>query len=198
MTSQNPELAGRLVIERSPSGGFHVAYRCEEPVCGSIKLAQRRQVVPDGSPVVISGKEYKPRTQDGEWFVILTLIETRGEGGLFLCHPTPGYELQQKEFTVIPSLTSDEREFLLQTAWELNEYFQQPEPASLSAEAPSGRPGDDFNERGDVAALLQKHGWTLVRGGSNEYWRRPGKTDSWSASLKDRVFYVFSSNAAPF
>ncbi len=24
-----------------------------------------------------------------------------------------------------------------------------------------------------------------------------GKTDSWSATLKDRVFYVFSSNAAP-
>ena len=90
VTSQNPELADRLVIERSPSGGFHVVYRCEEPVCRSMKLAQRKQVVPDGSPVTISGKVYKPRLQDGEWFVILTLIETRGEGGLFLCHPTPG------------------------------------------------------------------------------------------------------------
>ncbi len=198
VTSQNPELAGRLVIERSPSGGFHVVYRCEEPVCGSMNLAQRRLVVPEGSPVTISGKVYKPRFQDGEWFVILTLIETRGEGGLFLCHPTPEYELQQKQLEAVPSLTSDEREFLLQTAWELNEYFPQPEPAPVNTEAPSGRPGDDFNERGDVAALLQKHGWTLVRGGPNEYWRRPGKTDSWSATLKDRVFYVFSSNAAPF
>ena len=196
--TQNKELADRLVIERSPSGGFHVAYRCEEPVCGSMKLAQRKQVVRDGSPVMISGKQYKPRFHDGEWSVLLTLIETRGEGGLFLCHPTPGYELQQKQFTAIPTLTSDERELLLQTAWELNEYYQQPDPAPVSTEAPSGRPGDDFNERGDVAALLQKHGWTLVRGGANEYWRRPGKTENWSATLKDRVLYVFSSNAAPF
>lgn len=198
VATDNPELADRLVIERTQSGGFHVVYRCEEPVCRSMKLAQRRQVVPDGSPVTISGKVYKPRFQDGEWFVILTLIETRGEGGLFLCHPTPGYELQQKQLTEIPTITGSEREFLLQSAWELGEYFQPPESAPVSSEAPSGRPGDDFNERGDVAALLQKHGWTLVRGGSNEYWRRPGKTDSWSATLKNRVFYVFSSNAAPF
>ena len=32
--------------------------------------------------------------------------------------------------------------------------------------------------------------------GENEYWRRPGKDKGWSATLKDRVFYVFSSSAA--
>jgi len=32
----------------------------------------------------------------------------------------------------------------------------------------------------------------------NEYWRRPGKDSGWSATLKDGVFYVFSSNASPF
>ncbi len=44
---------------------------------------------------------------------------------------------------------------------------------------------------------MVKHGWTLVKGGENELWRRPGKTNGWSASLKDKSFYVFSGNAAP-
>jgi len=60
------------------------------------------------------------------------------------------------------------------------------------------RPGDDFNGRGDVRAVLTQHGWALARGGENEYWRRPGKTCGWSATLRDRVFYVFTSNAPPF
>lgn len=38
----------------------------------------------------------------------------------------------------------------------------------------------------------------MEKGGDNEYWRRPGKVKGWSASLKDSVFYVFSTNAAPF
>ena len=45
---------------------------------------------------------------------------------------------------------------------------------------------------------MRRHGWTLARGGENEYWRRPGKDQGWSATLRGRVLYVFSSNAAPF
>ncbi|HQL55792.1 MAG TPA: DUF3987 domain-containing protein, partial [Phycisphaerae bacterium] len=52
--------------------------------------------------------------------------------------------------------------------------------------------------RGQVRAILAAHGWTLVKGGENEYWRRPGKTSGSSATLRGGVFYVFSSNAAPF
>lgn len=60
------------------------------------------------------------------------------------------------------------------------------------------RPGDDFNQRGDLATLLAHHGWTLDRDGENQQWCRPGKTSGCSATLKDRVFYVFTSNAPPF
>ena len=38
----------------------------------------------------------------------------------------------------------------------------------------------------------------MAQAGDNEYWRRPGKTSGWSATLKEGVFYVFSSSAAPF
>jgi len=60
------------------------------------------------------------------------------------------------------------------------------------------RPGDDFNRRGDVRAVLEQFGWVRTKGGQNEYWRRPRKTSGWSATFNGEHFYVFSSNAAPF
>ena len=131
----------------------------------------------------------------------LTLIETRGEGGLFLCAPTPGYELIQGDFTELPVLTETERELLLEAAWALNQYVPDVVvgPPTVSATDAEGRPGDDFNKRGDIRELLQRHGWSPVKTvGENEYWRRPGKTSGWSATLKGNVFYVFSGSASPF
>ena len=61
-----PDLLATLVIETSQSRGRHVIYRCQQAVSGSLKLAQRRA----GDDVV-------------------TLIETRGDGGLFLCARRP-------------------------------------------------------------------------------------------------------------
>jgi len=171
---ESPGILDRLVIERSPSGGGHVVYRCEAPIPGNQKLAQR---VVDGKPV--------------------TLIETRGEGGLFLCDPSPGYDLQQGFLTALPVLSAAERDILIEAARALNEVSTAPGAAPAPTDV-SGRPGDDFSERGDVRAVLQKHGWTLVKPGENEYWRRPGKTRGWSATLKDRVFFCFTSGAPPF
>ena len=173
--TEAPGLLTQLLVERSQSGGKHVVYRCAEPVCGNMKLAQRH------------GENGRP----------VTLIETRGEGGLFLCAPSPGYEVLQGAFTALPVLSGEHRDILLSAAWSLNEMIPDPAPVSMPADA-SGRPGDDFNQRGDVREVLLKHGWTLVKGGDNEYWRRPGKDSGWSATLKDRVFYVHSTNAAPF
>jgi hypothetical protein len=170
------EMLAKLVVETSQSGGKHVIYRCVTPVSGNLKLAQGRR---DGQPV--------------------TLIETRGEGGLFLCAPTDGYRLTQGTFSNIPVLTDAERDLLLEAAWSLNESVPEPAEYAPTYSSPSDkRPGDDYNARGDVRALLIKAGWTLARPGENEFWRRPGKDRGWSSTLRDRVFYVFSSNAAPF
>ena len=183
------DLRAKLVIERTQRDGRHVFYRCQAEVCGNMKLAQRQR----------EGK-------------IVTLIETRGEGGLFLCAPTPGYVLLQGDLANPPVLTEAERDVLLQAAWELNEYVPPvvdlpPRSAAASASAPpiaagtcgnADRPGDDFNQRGDVRDVLAQAGWTRVREGVNEYWRRPGKDSGWSATLRDRVFYVFSASADPF
>ena len=191
----DPDLRDHLVIESTPSGGMHVIYRCDVAVCGNIKLAQRK----------VDDK-------------VQTLIETRGEGGLFLCSPTPGYEMMQGDMLDLPVLTEAQRDTLLKTAWELNEYLPPViDGANTCANVGQiashnsnkcgtsphnshnlNRPGDAYNKHGDVRDLLRSHGWELAEPGDNEYWRRPGKDTCWSASLKDRVFYVFSSNAAPF
>ncbi|HEY1065272.1 MAG TPA: bifunctional DNA primase/polymerase, partial [Pirellulales bacterium] len=192
-----PGLFDRLVVERSQSGGRHVVYRCEATVPGSSKLAQRILVAPSGNPVVIAGKTYIPRRAGDRFEVTVTLIETRGEGGLFLCAPSPGYALEHGRFDRLPKLTESERAVLIETACVLNE-VTPPATESLYSATICGRPGDDFNERGDVRAILHRHRWTLARSGANEHWRRPGKERGCSATLKNGVFYVFSSNAAPF
>ncbi len=197
VNAEAPGLLERLVIERSQSGGRHVVYRCEAAIPGNLKLAQRIVPAPNDQELVIFGKRYRPRRVGDRYEVACTLIETRGEGGLFLCAPTPGYVLEQGIIESLPVLTEAERNILIEAAWALNEAIPPAETSAGSTEM-SGRPGDEFNERGDLRALLERHGWTCVRRAENECWRRPGKDRGWSATLRDRVFYVFSSNAAPF
>lgn len=199
-----PGLVDRLVIETTPSGGKHVVYRCDAPVSGNTKLAQRRIDVGTDGPVVVGTKTHVPRRSgDGEWLVAVTMIETRGEGGLFLCAPSDGYAVVQGDLCKPPLITADERDILLGCAWALDETATEV-VGRAPASAPSAcglRPGDDFNERGDPRKVLLNHGWTLARAvddAGNEHWRRPGKSAGTSATLKDRVFYVFSTNAAPF
>ena len=63
------------------------------------------------------------------------------------------------------------------------------------------RPGDDFCQRGEIRPILESHGWQFLgsKPDGNELWRRPGKeSGGHSATFDGNVFYVFSSNAAPF
>ena len=173
------DLLAKLVIEQTPSGGYHVAYRCKEPISGNTKLAQGER--------------------DGK---MVTLAETRGKGGLVLCAPTEGYVLRQGDYAALPMLTMDERISLRDAARKMNEKTEpgMPKPSECVDEHFAERPGDDFNAHGDIRPILVKHGWTSLgdQPDGNEHWRRPGKVDGNSATLKDGVFYVFSSNAAPF
>ncbi len=183
------ELFGKLVVEQTQSGGYHVAYRCDEFICGNVKLAQGIR---------------NDKTA--------TLIETRGKGGLILCSPTAGYTLVQGEFTNLPRITEAERFILLNAAWQMNEVKHNSTPAAndmpqgfaMYEPNPSSfeqRPGDDFNARGDIRGLLFAYHWKSlgIQPDGNEYWQRPGKEDDGnSATLKNGIFYVFSTNAAPF
>lgn len=104
-----PGLLDRLVVETSQSGGWHVVYRCEGEIGGNMKLAQRTRFAADSGLPATSSRSAAPG--------VVTLIETRGEGGLFLCAPTPGYELVQGDLADPPLLSETERETLLRAAW---------------------------------------------------------------------------------
>ena len=178
------ELFDRLVIETSQSGGYHVIFRTESEMKVEQKLA---------------------RDADGK-----TLIETLGEGKLFLCAPTPGYELIQSDFQHIPVLKESEADTLFELAWGCNEYqeLSPSPPLSPKRSAPlpmtGTRPGDALNENGIgfIREILQKHGWKYVgqRGDNDEKWQRPGTNDGHSAYLHitPPVFYPFSTNSHPF
>lgn len=199
--AEAPGLLDRLVIESTPSGGRHVVYRCEDGVAPSSKLAMRRFPAAGPEEVVRLGKTYKPRYDpaSASYHYDVTLIETRGEGGLFLCAPSPGYEFTQADLAAIPTISADDRETLLATARSLQEVLPRPFDGPPSSSWTGVlRPGDDFNARGDARPLLEEDGWRLVRAGENEHWCRPGKAKGTSATLKNGVFYVFSSNAPPF
>ena len=172
-----PDLLGRLAIETTQSGGRHVVYRCEEPVEGNAKLATG---VRDGKQV--------------------SLIETRGEGGLVLCSPSEGYGLVQGDFTSLPVLKACERRELLDAARSLDERTVREEGAGRrTAPGDELRPGDDYCVRGDIGEVLTRHGWTLAgQSAGNQLWRRPGKDEGHSATYNGEVFHVFSTNAEPF
>lgn len=176
-----PEVFARLVVERTPSDGLHVLYRCEEPVEGNRKLAQGMR----------EGKK-------------TTLVETRGEGGLFLCAPTEGYVLLQGDYTSLPVLSGEARQALLSAAVEMNECEDEIRPTEGTQGQDSAflvKPGDDWCARGDIRPVLMAHGWKYlgVKPDGNELWQRPGKCgDGNSATFNGQILCVFSTNAAPF
>ena len=205
MDKVDTELLAKLVIEQTPSGGYHVFYRVD----GGTGNGDQGTGVIDGNLKLARG------IRDGKE---KTLIETRGEGGLFLCAPTEGYSLQQGDFSHLAVIPPDARQALLDAARSLDELPAAncpPDPAGADTGqrgadfAPTGGkeawelpPGDDFNARGDIHGLLTDAGWQFcgLKPDGNEQWTRPGKDprNGVSATYKDGSFYVFSSNAAPF
>jgi len=176
----DPDLAAKLTVRvRTPSGGYHLVYRCAKPVDGNLKLAVGRDQ---------GGKR--------------TLIETRGEGGYFLTVPTAGYRAISGGLTDCPVITAEERRLphvLAQSFTEEPvEAAGQPVAAAPRGQQ-DGRPGDEYNARWrDVLpALLERHGWkpTGRHGPGGAHWTRPGKEKGTSATLKDGWFFVFSTNA---
>jgi hypothetical protein len=168
--------------ENTPSGGVHLLYRCDA-VTGSTKLAQ-----------AVSGD---------------VLIETKGEGGFVIVAPSNGtthpsgkpWILYSGGFDSIVTISTDERQALHELAHSFDERLPQMWHVIAARTSEVSRPGDDFNQRGDIRPTLEAAGWTYVftnRNG-NEHWLRPGKRMGWSATWNEnkRVLYVHSSST-PF
>lgn len=201
-----PGLLARLVTVETPRGGRHLVYCCVG-IEGSQKLALREVELGEISTEEAKRLKAYQRKRDRKWCKVHTLIETRGEGGYFLapgspaaCHATGReYRLLQGSFATIPEITPAERAILLDCARSLNEYIKDSQQMSEPPLNNGLMPGADFNLRGDVCALLERHGWRKGGGsGLGERWIRPdGDRPSATHFTESGKFYVFSTNAAP-
>ena len=198
------EVLNQTFINKTPSGGRHIYLRCTEPVSGNLKLA--KALVPCDST------DTGARKFGTKWCKIKTLIETRGEGGYAVapgsppeCHATGHlYEIFNGGPGTIATVTPDQLHAFHELARALNEYVEpEREVKPRAGKGDGARPGDDFNQRGDLDTFLKKHNWQR-RGERNGkvYWQRPGKQGpgiSATFNYADSgLFYVFSSNATPF
>lgn len=195
-----PGLLDRLPQVETPAKGLHVFFRCST-IEGNRKLAEREVEVPEGTKGA--------RERDGRWFKIETTIETRGEGGYVItagspaaCHPSGRlYQLTNGDLKTISTITEREREILFACARSFNEYVKpssQVAPERALKPASGLKPGEDFNQRGDVRALLERHGWKYLRPGpQGELWQRPGGDHQSATLFRNGNFFVFSSNAGP-
>lgn len=179
----------KVAVQETMNGGYHIIFKSDS-MDGNQKLASR--------PCTKEELEKKPQEKQ------LVLIETRGVGGYFLIQPSPGYKMTHNKLSDLKKLTPAEYEYLIEAARLWNEVVVEAETPRESV-ASNGQSNysvsifDDYNNKCDVVALLQDHGWSLtMKKGSKHYMKRPGTENKWSAEWdEDKGFFcVFTSSTA--
>lgn len=178
----DPTILPLMVVQKTVSNGFHFIYRCET-IDGNLKLANR----------------YATDQEKAKGDKVKVLIETRGEKGYIACDPTPGYKLIYGSFENIQTITPEQRQTLFSVAYSFNEVLQEYKHPKVERKQIKGlTPIDDYNDRADVVALLEKHGWTATgRRGSKTLMLRPGDTKAKQSGNYDhdkKWFSVFSTS----
>lgn len=171
-----PDLFPKLRIHKTPSGGYHIIYRCAQPIGeGNLKLAVRPGAKEAG-------------------------IETRGEGGYICVPPTPGYIVTQD--VPVPVITRSERDSLIQLAKLYDSRTKAPIKPKLPISFESTydeSPFDHFNRSDEGAMILQKHGWTIAHD-STQFIQfiRPGKDKGLGASyIKEKnCYHIFTTSSS--
>lgn len=176
-------LFDRLMIIQTKSGGYHIYYRCEY-IEGNQKLAER--------PATDDELHDNPNVRQ------CVLIETRGEGGYVVAPPTPGY-LPMQAVNDIPVITLTERETLIACAKSFNQIIEPHKLPTLPHNNDKLTVWDDYNTRGDVVALLEKHGWTRTgESGGKIFFLRPGHTTAAHSAVlftDTRIFYPHTTSS---
>jgi hypothetical protein len=162
-------LYSRLVISKTPSGGAHIYYRCNE-IEGNQRLAL---------------KDNK------------ALIETRGEGGYVCVYPSPGYTMHQGDLKAIPAINEDERNAIIDICRSFNQVpikEVEEKPKAIESTYSGENVFEDFNASVYLPNILEKVGYSAVREDSERvYLLRPGETTSESSGNYHKVRRVWKS-----
>lgn len=191
------ELFSKLYIEKSQSGGRHVAFHLE--------------TVPEQEKNIV--KSEKEEKRGG--------IEFIGEGHYAIFAPSPGYEIIQGSPADFPRLSEAEWKMLYSAAVQCRLIDLEEDAGRGEHEKDKGgwkkTPRDAYNERQDALDTMReqliKADWTLckekvtvpVKGSRErtpgEHWTRPGKENGNSATLilsTPPKLRVFTTDAPPF
>lgn len=189
-----PGLRNRLIEETSPSGGRHFWFLSPTRI-GSAKLAESEPA-----------QRENPKTGKME-MVSLVWIETKGEGGYAVCHPTPGYNVINGSLLNPPKLSADEVEAILVLAASLTANFRRSEKGKRLSSNPD-LPGAQYAAAAsfpDMLELLLANGWTVDKELSEEdcFVQRP-RAEAFSGPSSARLsrlspdepvlLYVYSSS----
>lgn len=148
------ELIKKLVIQSTPSGGYHFIYRSD----------------------VIESNQKLARNLKGEAF-----IETRGIGGYIKCFPSSGYKMYQNSFNQVPYITSEERNFLIAISKQKDLLNTRDIQKRYSKEDISYlKKFPEYNDSEDIGiGLLEEAGWKFhSRNGEWINFTRPNSNSS--------------------
>lgn len=155
----------KMLVEKTPSGGYHLYIRVAGEAIGSGKLASR----PSTMEELALSKEKKK-----------CFLEIRGEGNLSQCYPSPDYTLVYDR--PIGTIDREEWDGLLMF---LRSYDEVPVEEVVKIRATkddkmySLSPWEDFNNGLEAPEVLADNGWTLIRSvGSFDQYKKPGKKDN--------------------
>jgi hypothetical protein len=167
------KILNKLVIQTTPSKGYHFIYRCEK-IEGNLKLAN---------------------TATNE-----VILETRGEGG-YICHHCIDYKVIQGTFDLfgecdIPVITLDERELLMNLARTLDrtDHQQSIKEKKFTYTEPAI---NQFNNNYNVIELFKKHDWEVFADNTDKViLTRPGSIAQYSGYYykNDKFFICFSTS----
>jgi replicative DNA helicase len=200
-----PELYKSLVIAGTKNGGYHIYYKCSS-IARNLKLSNRLTTEKEKEETykkeIKKGATELQATARKENDTVRVLIETRGEGGLVVAPPSPGYKYIQGEPSLIPTITPEEREVLISIAKSFNELEEVKPiistPSSINYSSTENSPFDDYNQRGEILTLLESKGWKILnQRGQRIFLLRPGSTDSKTSGNFHtglNVLVVFSSS----
>ncbi|MGL6139935.1 MAG: DUF3987 domain-containing protein, partial [Planktothrix sp.] len=171
-----PEICEHILVEQSPSGGYHLYYRAEN-------LAKNHVIA---------------KNKQGQG-----LIEIKGEGGLLTCFPTPKYRVIQGKFSNLPRLTEAQHQIVLSISQSLSEFIEfkdiKDAPRKEFSETSNEKSHFvQYNEKGDVIELLEANGWKALYSKNDKiFLRRPNsksRVPHATFNYYPNITYIFSSN----